>query len=286
MQVMLVMVLTVGVLLFGHVAVLAARTAVPARPAATAPAPVPPAAPPAAPAADPKPDIKVHTVAEGDTLSEIAACYGIDVDTLLGANPDVDEFIRPGDKLVILPRKGVLHEVADGDTLWTLARAYGVDEAAIMAANGKADDVLAVGERLFVPGGRPRAMAASRGYGARFVWPAAGDITSPFGYRWGRHHDGIDIAAAAGAPARAARAGRTAFAGWRGGYGNMVLLDHGQGYMTLYAHLDECAVERGQYVATGQVIGYVGDTGYSFGAHLHFEVWREGQAVDPLPFLP
>jgi murein DD-endopeptidase MepM/ murein hydrolase activator NlpD len=291
MHVFMVLVLMAAVLSFGHLAVLAARDAAPPRSAVTAPAPVQETAPAAAtaapaPAADAGPGIRVHTVAAGECLGVIAARYDIDVDTLLGANPDLDEHIRPGDELVVLPRKGVLHEVADGDTLWAMARMYGVDAAAIRTANGKADDLVIVGEKLFVPGGRPRSVAVSRGWGARFAWPAAGEVTSPFGYRWGRHHDGIDIAAPAGAPVRAARAGRTAFAGWRGGYGNMVLVEHGQGYATLYAHLDDYVVERGQYVGAGQVIGYVGNTGYSFGPHLHFEVWVEGRAVDPLGFLP
>ncbi len=279
MQVLVAFALAAAVALFGHLAMPAAKEV---KPPATAEAPaVREAATTAA-----GPAVRVHTVAAGESLSAIAARYAIDVDTLLGANPEADELIHPGDELVVLPQKGVLHVAAAGDTLWALSRAYGVSVAAIQAANGREGDALAVGERLFIPGGRPRGEAVSRAYGQRFVWPAAGEVTSLFGYRWGRHHAGLDIAAEAGAPVRAARAGRVAFAGWYGGYGYAVLIEHGQGYATLYAHLDDYVVERGEYVAAGQRIGCVGDTGYSFGPHLHFEVRVNGQAANPLQYLP
>jgi murein DD-endopeptidase MepM/ murein hydrolase activator NlpD len=285
MQVLVAFALAAAVVLFGHLAMPAAGPA--GTPAAAVQAPGPAAAPVAREAAPTaRPAVRVHTVAAGESLSAIAARYAIDVDTLLGANPEADELIHPGDELVVLPQKGALHVVAAGDTLWALSRAYGVGVAAIQAANGREGDALAVGERLFIPGGRPRGEAVSRAYGQRFAWPAAGEITSPFGYRWGRHHAGIDIAAEAGSPVRAARAGRVAFAGWYGGYGYTVMIEHGQGIATLYAHLDDYVVEGGQHVAAGQRLGYVGDTGYSFGAHLHFEVRVNGQPVNPLQFLP
>jgi murein DD-endopeptidase MepM/ murein hydrolase activator NlpD len=98
-------------------------------------------------------------------------------------------------------------------------------------------------------------------------------------------HEGIDIAAPAGTPIRAAAAGTVIYAGWLGGYGNLIVLDHGSGLSTAYAHQSALAAGQGQQVAQGQVIGYVGDTGHSFGPHLHFEVRVNGVPVDPLGYL-
>jgi murein DD-endopeptidase MepM/ murein hydrolase activator NlpD len=118
-----------------------------------------------------------------------------------------------------------------------------------------------------------------------YIWPAAGPVTSTFGWRWGRMHEGIDIAAPSGSPIRAAAAGTVIYAGWLGGYGNLVVVDHGGGVSTAYAHMSSIASGTGQGVAQGQVIGYVGSTGHSTGPHLHFEVRINGQAVDPLAYL-
>lgn len=281
MNLLVALILSAGTLLFG----LQTLPAAPPAPSVKMAAPAPETAP-AVSAAGVKPAVTVHRVTAGESLSVIAARYAIDVDTLLGANPEAEELIHPGDELVILPQKGAVHAVAAGDTLWRLAQVYGVSVTAIRAANNKEGDALAVGEKLFIPGGRARSEQVSRGYGQRFVWPTAGTLTSGFGYRWGRLHAGIDLAADEGTPVRAAQAGRTVSAGWRSGYGYTVVLDHGHGYTTLYAHLADYEVEAGQYVRAGQLIGYVGDTGYSFGAHLHFEIRLHGQAVNPLQYLP
>jgi murein DD-endopeptidase MepM/ murein hydrolase activator NlpD len=120
---------------------------------------------------------------------------------------------------------------------------------------------------------------------AGLVWPVNGPVTSPFGWRWGRIHEGIDIAAPSGTPIQAAAAGRVIVASWIEGYGNLIVLDHGGGLATAYAHQSGFAVGLGQDVAQGQVIGYVGCTGHCFGPHLHFEVRVNGAAVDPLGYL-
>lgn len=116
------------------------------------------------------------------------------------------------------------------------------------------------------------------------IWPCSGPITSGYGMRWGRLHAGIDIAAGYGAPIHAAASGTVIFAGWMGGYGNFVIIDHGGGMATAYAHQSSIAVGGGA-VSQGQVIGYVGSTGHSFGPHLHFEVRINGSPVDPLGYL-
>jgi murein DD-endopeptidase MepM/ murein hydrolase activator NlpD len=117
------------------------------------------------------------------------------------------------------------------------------------------------------------------------IWPVNGPVTSPFGYRWGRLHAGIDIGVPYGTPIHAAAAGRVVIAGWVGGYGNYTCIDHGGGLATCYGHQSSFAVGVGTSVGQGQVIGYVGNTGHSFGAHLHFEVRISGSPVDPLGYL-
>jgi len=117
------------------------------------------------------------------------------------------------------------------------------------------------------------------------IWPVSGPVTSPFGYRWGRLHAGIDIGVPYGTPIHAAASGTVVLAGWTGGYGNYTCIDHGGGLATCYGHQSAYAVSGGAQVSQGQVIGYVGNTGHSFGAHLHFEVRIHGNPVDPLGYL-
>jgi murein DD-endopeptidase MepM/ murein hydrolase activator NlpD len=117
------------------------------------------------------------------------------------------------------------------------------------------------------------------------IWPVNGPVTSPFGYRWGRLHAGIDIGVAYGTPIHAAASGTVVLAAWTGGYGNYTCIDHGGGLATCYAHQSSYAVSVGAHVEQGEVIGYVGSTGHSFGAHLHFEVRINGNPVDPLGYL-
>ena len=134
-------------------------------------------------------------------------------------------------------------------------------------------------------------LAAAQGAGdttpssSGLIWPVNGPVTSPFGYRWGRLHAGIDIGVPYGTPIHAAGAGTVVLAGWTGGYGNYTCIDHGGGMATCYGHQSSYAVSSGAQVSQGQVIGYVGNTGHSFGAHLHFEVRINGNPVDPLGYL-
>jgi murein DD-endopeptidase MepM/ murein hydrolase activator NlpD len=120
---------------------------------------------------------------------------------------------------------------------------------------------------------------------AGLIWPVQAPITSPFGWRWGRMHEGIDLGAAYGTPIHAAAAGTVIYCGWEEGYGNFVVIDHGGNLATAYGHQSRIAVTCGQHVEQGQVIGYVGSTGHSTGPHLHFEVRVDGNPVDPLGYL-
>lgn len=125
-----------------------------------------------------------------------------------------------------------------------------------------------------------------------YTWPTAGGIGSYFGYRvhpilgYSRLHGGLDIGGRMGQPIWAAKEGVVILAGWNGGYGNTIIIDHGNGYATLYGHQSALMVNNGDYVETGQHIGNVGSTGLSTGPHLHFEVRLNGSVIDPLPFLP
>src|SRR3954469_3590477 len=121
---------------------------------------------------------------------------------------------------------------------------------------------------------------------AGLIWPCRGPLTSPFGMRWGRMHQGQDIACGYGTAIHAAKAGTVVFAGQMSGYGNVVIVDHGGGFSTLYAHQSRMAVRQGQQVNQGDIIGYAGPTGHSTGPHPHFEPRFGGPPRNPRPYLP
>lgn len=194
------------------------------------------------------------------------------------------------------------HVVRSGDTLWDIANRYGARVEDLMALNDLGhSDWIKPGQRLLISGGTlprhrqiagqtraPRVVmadAASLRAAGTFFWPARGVLTSRFGWRYRRHHDGIDLAAPRGTPIYAARDGVVVFAGWKTGYGRVVHLDHGGGVVTVYGHASTLNVTAGQRVKKGQMIARVGCTGWCTGPHLHFEVLINGRAVNPLPYL-
>lgn len=138
------------------------------------------------------------------------------------------------------------------------------------------------------PEQKVEAKPASESSSSRYplMWPVEGALTSRFGKRWGRAHDGIDIGADAGTPVRAAAAGKVLFAAPHGSYGNLVVLKHADGLITVYAHNQINLVRKGQTVSKGQTIGKVGQTGRAKGPHLHFEVRKGTTPQNPLSFLP
>jgi murein DD-endopeptidase MepM/ murein hydrolase activator NlpD len=138
-----------------------------------------------------------------------------------------------------------------------------------------------IAARLRSSGSRSSATPSAAG----LIWPVQGVLTSNYGMRWGRMHEGIDIGASSGTPIYAAASGTVMYAGWEGGYGNLTVIDHGNGLATAYGHQSQLAVSNGQVVTRGQVIGYVGSTGHSTGPHLHFEVRVNGSPNDPLSYL-
>ena len=163
-----------------------------------------------------------------------------------------------------------------------LLKRLGVTVRGIAAAPGSAPGRLADGSFEEYPVPEPNDATPSA---AGFIWPANGVVSSPFGPRWGRMHEGLDIAAPAGRPIRAAKAGTVLSAGPEGAYGNLVVIDHGNGETTRYGHMRAFAVKKGEVVPIGHVIGEVGTTGRSTGNHLHFEIRINGVAMDPRPYL-
>ena len=248
--------------------------------------------------------ISVHTVRpctedRCETLSHIAEMYGVSVNTILWANDISDpKLVRPGDTLVILPITGVRHVVKEKETLASLAKKYGAETSEqvdamisdILAYNrlASASDIK-VGDTVVVPGGvihtatvakapsksstptKTTTSSGGGGGGGGFVHPVPGAVRTQ-----GIHgYNAVDLAAAIGTPIRAAAAGEVIVSksgGWNGGYGNYMVIKHPNGSQTLYAHTSRNIVGVGAKVDSGETIGYVGNSGQSTGAHLHFEV--------------
>lgn len=185
--------------------------------------------------------------------------------------------------------RAVTYVVQKGDTLWSLARRFGVSVENLQQWNGLSGSLIKVGQTLTVSAparSLPSRSGSSTSY--NLLWPVVGTVTSGWGYRtrFEKFHYGLDIAAPAGTPIKAASAGVVEYAGWKNGYGYCVFLDHGNGLKTAYGHASKLYVKRGDYVAAGQTIAAVGSTGFSTGPHVHLEVRINGRLVDPATVLP
>ena len=248
-------------------------------------------------------EVITYTVQPNDNLWVIATGFGVQVETIMWANPEVEkapDLLAVGETLVILPVDGIYHTVRAGDTVEKLAKEFKttVEEIVGFEANELAEPyALTPGEQLVIPGGRkkiiplniypmtwvgspPKGSATGSG---RFAWPARGTLTQGF---WSAHL-AIDIGNRTGTPIYAADAGYVRMAGqdtW--GYGNQIVIDHGNGYLTRYAHLHKIQVKAGQSVEKNQQIGTMGSTGRSTGPHLHFEVIQGNVKRNPLGYLP
>jgi len=247
-----------------------------------------------------------YQVKSGDTISQIAENFHLDMRSVFWANEALvkrPDLISVGQELVILPVDGAYHTVVQGDTLESIAQKYDVSPEAILAYKGNeiADpDNLTVGMKLVVPGAKlpdlpPRVVNTPRyttqhvnvanpqqGSG-NFIWPVSGTISQ------GCHsgHIAVDIAGPRGSPIVAVDDGTVVLVSWmRTSYGYHVIIDHGGGIQTLYAHLSEILVEVGQDVSKGEAIGKRGSTGRSTGPHLHFEVRENGVRRNPFNYLP
>lgn len=249
-------------------------------------------------------EIIEYRVQRGDTVGTIAQKFGVSADTINWQNNlAVKASIKEGQTLLILPITGVAHNVKKGDTVYSIAKKYDVDPQTIVnyPFNSFTNDetfALAIGQVVIVPDGiKPAEVflvpsvrikqttpdaGTIAGLGV-FVWPASGMITQRFVW----YHKGLDIANHAAPDVLAADSGRVLIAGWpdSSGYGNRVILDHGNGYKTLYGHMQKIYVLPGQGVTRGSAIGKMGSTGRSTGTHLHFEVILNGVYLNPLGVL-
>lgn len=254
-------------------------------------------------------EFATYVVERGDTPSEIAYKYGIKTETLLGGNPFLSQessLMQPGMELTILPLDGVLHDVQPGDTLESISADYGIPVEDIIAYepnNLEFPYRLYPETQIVVPGAvaevfiwTPPSLASVRGGSSTgsgiapavvgtgtFIYPVSSrNFTQRFWYG----HPGIDIALSEGSGVFASDTGTVTFAGWNiYGYGNLIVVNHGNGYETFYGHLSAVNVFPGQVVNQGNVIGAVGNTGNSSGPHIHFEIRTSGNQDDPCWYI-
>ncbi|MBU1017246.1 MAG: M23 family metallopeptidase [Patescibacteria group bacterium] len=246
-----------------------------------------------------------YFVQGGETLSSIGQEFGVTVESIRYANDLVSlDYLKVGQKLLIPPVSGVIHTVKSGDSLSSLASKYAVSTQAIADFNyldGPPFD-LSVGQKLIIPGAKipalvvpapvptygqdaygqiPYAQIGVKGTG-QFVWPARYRVITQY-FSW--YHPAIDIVKSP-SPIYASDAGTVVRAGWwTNGYGFAVQVDHGNGYVTTYAHMSVIEVSVGEEVGRGEIIGQMGSTGRSTGPHVHFSVQFNGRFLDPLSVL-
>lgn len=256
----------------------------------------------------PRDDVIYHEVQEGETVSEIAERYNISSNTILWENKlGPRDFIKPGQKLTILPASGVSYQVKKGDTLDKISKQYNVTVDEIVEFNKLAStEAIGAEQILILPGGTPPAPPAppvqprsrfasvreffnpntgtdaTPNFGTKLQWPTTSRRINQY-FTW--RHSGIDIDGESTSPIYASETGRVESVGWGGGYGIRIIVNHGNGLKTLYAHLSKASVRVGDSVSRGQYIGTMGCTGWCTGSHVHFEVFIGGRKVNPLGYL-
>lgn len=238
---------------------------------------------------------RTYTVRSGESLWTIARKFNMDVKDLARINGISNtEMIKVGMKLK-LDSVSQKYKVKSGESLWSISQKFGVKYTELIQYNNlRNPDQIRVGSEIMIPpvkvGSaqiRSKVSSANRPVvqKRRFVWPVRGRISSPFGPRWGKMHQGIDIAIPVGKNIVAAASGKVVYGGWISGYGWTVIIEHNGGYRTLYAHNSKLTVKGGDWVKQGQLIAKSGNSGRSTGPHLHFEVQKNTRAIDPMVYL-
>jgi murein DD-endopeptidase MepM/ murein hydrolase activator NlpD len=239
-----------------------------------------------------------YVLQHGETLSDVASYFGLSIDALIGANPDISslDILPAGLEILVPPSEGLVVTLEPNQSIIALLKHYDMSPLAFMKANSFASpDEIKPGVMVFLPNVKPvqalARLAKVREEEKRYVWPVHGRITSYFGRRnlgmgTSNFHSAIDVAAPTGTKVVAARSGTVIYASWSNrGYGKLIKIEHSGGAETWYAHNSKILVEVGQYVNQGEVIARVGSTGLSTGPHLHFEVHEGGKPIDPLTYL-
>jgi len=244
----------------------------------------------------PRFETMLYTVQTGDSLWEIAHQQRLKLDTILSANQSIKnaKLLRVGQKLRIPNQEGIFHEVKKGQTISSISGVYKIEAKKILKANKISDPrKLPEGREIFIPGAKLFPPTKEYLVGdIGFLCPLKGGwFSSGYGYRRDpfdgkiRFHTGIDIGAYQGTQIMASKGGNVIYSGWISGYGNIVIIKHEDGYITKYAHNSVNLVSEGMYVRQGQVIALVGNTGRSEGSHLHFEICKNGETVNPASFI-
>ncbi|MDO4505702.1 MAG: M23 family metallopeptidase [Spirochaetales bacterium] len=236
-----------------------------------------------------------YTVKQGDTISGICHKFGLsNISTLIAVNKIGNvRSVYSGQKLKVPSVDGLIHTVARNESIGSISKKYGASVTDILDTNDLSSEVLKEGMELFIPGARLDSNTLQRAMGEIFTNPlkAKYRITSRFGYRLdpitgvASTHKGIDMACPTGTPIYACRSGRVLKSAFSSLYGNYIVVEHIDGYQTLYAHMSKSLVKKGDRVSQGARIGLVGSTGYSTGPHLHLTVYKNYKPVDPLTVI-
>ena len=236
-----------------------------------------------------------YTIGEGENLTTISRKIGVNLDTLVSVNKITNaNKLKPGQKIIIPNINGLLYTIKQNENIEEVASKYDIQLNRILAFN-KIDEIsdIEIGDDIFLPGAKYTLDERIEKFGQMFSLPVTVTrISSLFGYRVHpitkvrTKHTGVDIPGSLNTPVYAARKGKVIFAGYSGGYGNLVIVRHDKGYTTYYGHLNKITTKIGANVGVGVMIGRMGSTGNSTGSHLHFEVRRNGEALNPIDFIP